>query len=1009
MPEVGELYVKITARMDELERQLKKVETDTPKRLNNMAEKSSKDMLRTFGDFANKVGNVLSVGLTVPMAAFGKSAFDASVKSEALDAALEQITGSAQKAAKEKAVLRKMADDLAVNFQALEKASFGVIAGFKGNVEESNYVLKNFSALSSAMKISRADYERVTLNLTQIAGSAKLTGDELREMAAILPGLRPMLEKAFGTSSSEELAKLGITGKQALQAIAWEIEHGGIKPNLNTMASKLQEFENLWTDFKVEAGNALIPLAKEMLPELTKMLKEGAKLLHDMTPDERKGLAKWGIALAAAGPIMKGFSGLLSIINGIVSGIKVLQGATLPTWLAGGAGVGAGGIGVGLGASAGTAWMINKTFRDDRDRAIADDKAAWGKYRKEQMDELATFYLRELDVTKNSQKAIDKVLSYTNIGSYGSGNGVSDVREMLGLVAKKYNPALQVGSGGFAFGMQDYKPGTLPDPRYAGGLKNPYATAGSASAAGAPKTEAELSAEFLVSMAKGISTPAGQASCAYFASQMLKATGVAISKEASAKSLIDAVKAKGGVEVKRSAAMAGDLVYYYGDGYGAIDHDANKKGQQGYHVGIYKGDGTVVDSSGGQKRYNRGIGSDARFVRPLRAGQFQNVGDVALERADAVEAARKEAEKIAKDNAKALAESYKPTLEFFNNMRGMLARMFGGSLKDQVSIEKFGRAFGTLNSPVSKNEVMGDYWDRLAQGKRSDANWKDGMEDWRSSDSSRRNRAMMDRAKGKWKDIFDLAGDKSDERSRNSKQWGDYKDAWRGIFNKAGKEGARIERDALNKYSESMADLDERLFKISGTSKVATMRLQGLTMEFLRGRSGSEALADASTKAKAYMELEAKVIKAEQWKQIGDQLAREMTGPIREAFGNLIRLDFPDLLTSFNSLLDNIIRTIAERQIELTIQNGVGDLIGGYLGGMFGGGGRPSIAGAPAGYDGANYGGSSSLGMTSAAQSRSMGGITIVINATDAQSVINNADQVAVSLGRSIEAAKRKI
>ena len=47
------------------------------------------------------------------------------------------------------------------------------------------------------------------LNLTQISGSAKLAGDELREMSAILPTMRPLLEKAFGTAQSEQLAKMG--------------------------------------------------------------------------------------------------------------------------------------------------------------------------------------------------------------------------------------------------------------------------------------------------------------------------------------------------------------------------------------------------------------------------------------------------------------------------------------------------------------------------------------------------------------------------------------------------------------------------------------------------------------------------------------------------------------------------------------------------------------------------------------------------------------------------------
>ena len=121
----------------------------------------------------------------------------------------------------------------------------------------------------------------------------------------------------------------------------------------------------------------------------------------------------------------------------------------------------------------------------------------------------------------------------------------------------------------------------------------------------------------------------------------------------------------------------------------------------------------------------------------------------------------------------------------------------------------------------------------------------------------------------------------------------------------------------------------------------------------------------------------------------------------------MIRLDFPDLLNNLESLLDRITQTILERQLELVIQNGIGNLIGGYIGGMFGGNSRPSIA--PVNQDGASDGGSvvsATNGMTSRSYSAAQT-VQIVINATDAASVIQSKDQIAYELSQTLQQVQR--
>lgn len=143
---------------------------------------------------------------------------------------------------------------------------------------------------------------------------------------------------------------------------------------------------------------------------------------------------------------------------------------------------------------------------------------------------------------------------------------------------------------------------------------------------GSEKTSSQLTSDIILGLARGIQTPKGQASCAYFASELLQRTGSKIGTTAGAKALIDKVRAAGGYNINASQAQAGDLVYYFGKNYGAKNNrNFSENGQRGgYHVGIYRGDGTVIDSSDGKVRTARSLGRDARFIRPSRTGKYAN-------------------------------------------------------------------------------------------------------------------------------------------------------------------------------------------------------------------------------------------------------------------------------------------------------------------------------------------------------------------------------------------------
>ncbi len=98
-----------------------------------------------------------------------------------------------------------------------------------------------------------------------------------------------------------------------------------------------------------------------------------------------------------------------------------------------------------------------------------------------------------------------------------------------------------------------------------------------------------------------INTPQGKASCAYFASELMRASGVAVPLTGGAKALKEWAVGVGAVAHSLAEAKAGDLIAWHGKRYGAM----KDKNGEGDHVGIYAGNGMIRQSSGNGPGHDR--------------------------------------------------------------------------------------------------------------------------------------------------------------------------------------------------------------------------------------------------------------------------------------------------------------------------------------------------------------------------------------------------------------------
>lgn len=1060
--EIGEIYVSIKGKSTDLNKSLDDAKNKAKVKGGEAGKEYAAEFGRKLSDAMKRAGPAMTLALSAPLVLAGKSAFDAAMKMETLESSMKILTGSTEKAKNELKALREMSQRVGGDFYSLAQASRGLIAGFSGNVKETNYVLENFTKLSSVIGISKADFERLSVNLTQIGGSSKLAGDELRETAAILPNLRDLLKQAFGTSASEDLAKMGITGRQALLKIADTIHNSGMKPNLDIMQAKLTEFGNQFFELKYIAGQTLIPIASDIMKNnLIPALKSVKEWMSKLTDEQKAGLVKWAAFAVVLGPAVKALSLVAEGIKGIVAlraifvgsqaamagsmaiteaqALKTAGALTAMNTAAGGTGVAAGAgaaARVGIGTVAGRVLPMAALLGLIQSQTGTNSNAGGKDGVLKESDKLIDLFATHMKSAKNEAERY----SGFKAGLKGIGLDPRYASSYYEDAQKKYD--IQQRTEMYRSTMGQGKSETHAWDAEIDGLKKYQAglakKKGGGAGGGSSAESDELNKAMLQAMAKSISTPSGEASCAYFASQLLNKTGVHVGKIGGAKALIDAVMAGGGRRVSASDARAGDLVNYYGPGYGKQKDD---KGN-GYHVGVYAGDGYVIDSSGGKTRMNNTVHNGAKFIRPTRDGKFGNTGDLA---AQALEAWQEMQLQIAEEQRK-LVESLEPIRKIQNAQKANKMKAKGGLMYDVIAMREFGKDFSSLTDDTNKNKVRGIAAEEGMAARGQDiANQVSKIFAGPTSDEFARkyfaNRDAiaayteeLQKQLEKEQNLSAVETAKQEIKRRNLSLSSSEYDALIKLAEAkdkdiaADKEKAKLDEknkqlderrtEGLKQYSESMRSLGERTAELGRSTEVNEYRLRKFALAFAGGNEELSRSADILAKAKNYLTELVKIEDLERLKAMFQSVADGMVTPIRDALGDLMRVDMPDFFRSLGSIIDNALRDIAhkviEYQIRLQLNNFLGNLFGHIFGGALGGAMGASPGG---GLGGVTYGDGAGGPPTDAVSGRGRasnsmqgagGNVYITINASDAASVISSKDQIALAMGDAVASARRK-
>lgn len=300
------LLVSLGIDSSGLEKGLDKAEGTTKKSAANMQAS-----LRKLSDGFSNAGDVLTVGLTLPLFAFGAASVKAAMDSESAMAELTAVIKSTGGAA------GVTADQVTKYATAMQK-----VTKF-----DDEAIIKGQSMLLTFTKIGKDVFPTAStamLNMAEKFGSVDQAAVQLgKALNDPVQGVGALRRVGVALSDQQEkqikdfMKVNDIASAQKIILKELETEFGGLAEAAgNTTAGKFIQFKNALGDLQEVVGAALLPNLIALTNGLRRLI-DGFMALPKGAQDAIIG---FGIFLAALGPILKGISLVLTVVNAFGAG-----------------------------------------------------------------------------------------------------------------------------------------------------------------------------------------------------------------------------------------------------------------------------------------------------------------------------------------------------------------------------------------------------------------------------------------------------------------------------------------------------------------------------------------------------------------------------------------------------------------------------------------------------------------------------------------------------------------
>lgn len=292
MPSIAQLNVEIGARIGGLQKGIRDAERELRsggKRLANVANELSQTFSIALGGLI--AGSITAAGEIESLRLAMQSTFESAGRS------IEQANGHMED-------LRKAALAPGLDFPQAVKASIR-LQGVGANAEDA---LKTIRQLANAISLTggtAANLESVTVQMAQMISKGKVLAQDLRIIQENMPIVSRLMQEAFGTSNSEALQELGITGAEFVAKITAEMEKlprvsGGIT----------NAIVNFWSALKQAAAefgeeiNRVFNIGQKA-EQFSSYLSEIVTWFKSLDDSTKKLIVSTTLYVAAAGPVIK--------------------------------------------------------------------------------------------------------------------------------------------------------------------------------------------------------------------------------------------------------------------------------------------------------------------------------------------------------------------------------------------------------------------------------------------------------------------------------------------------------------------------------------------------------------------------------------------------------------------------------------------------------------------------------------------------------------------------------
>lgn len=213
------------------------------------------------------------------------AAFDQSLKFDAISRSLAFVSDSTIEAEKNMLFLRRIANELGLEFETLARSYTRFTAATRGTNLEGEATRKIFTSVSKAvavMKLSAAEAEGVFLALEQIVSKGKLQSEELRkQLGNRLPGAYALFAKGLGitTAQMDKFLKKGQITKDSLVAFADQLEKSfgaGVAANVDSVQSAVNRLSN--TMKELAQGKSLSDFFRDVISGTNTLIRKVLQL-----------------------------------------------------------------------------------------------------------------------------------------------------------------------------------------------------------------------------------------------------------------------------------------------------------------------------------------------------------------------------------------------------------------------------------------------------------------------------------------------------------------------------------------------------------------------------------------------------------------------------------------------------------------------------------------------------------------------------------------------------------